>query len=219
MADAILDGWTYARIIQLLDQASEFTPIYEYIGGKEKIPLGIYTYDGDDWPEPDMLVLNLDPPTPIFPIEMLGSFWESWITSKAKGASAPIDYVAATVLAASSTLIGNNRRISPWDGWDEPAFLWLALVGNPSSGKSPAMDPVLGLLREIELGKSESFEILMQNYEADCFIAQIAHDDWKHEVKIAKKRKHRRLLCQIWQKNQNAPSCRACVYPILHQRL
>ena len=64
--------------------------------------------------------------------------------------SAPVDYVFAALLAASSALIGNARRVCVWYGWFEPTALWFALVGNPSCNKSPALDAVISPLNKLE---------------------------------------------------------------------
>ena len=47
-------------------------------------------------------------------------------------------------------------RLAP--AWTEPLVLWQALVGRPSSGKSPALAPVRALLAtlEEELGEGEA---------------------------------------------------------------
>src|SRR5690349_17169170 len=103
------------------------------------------------WPQPDMGVLrhNRRAPPP-FPIEVFEPFWSEWVTVAAAGASAPVDYTAAALLASAATLIGHARWAFPWRGWSEPPTLWMANVGDPSSGKSPATDIIIKILRDIE---------------------------------------------------------------------
>src|SRR6478672_408743 len=104
------------------------------------------------WPQPDMSVLRhgrREPP--VFPLEVFGNFWSEWIIVAAAGSSAPVDYTGCTLLASASTLIGHARWVSPWNGWSEPPILWIANVGDPSSGKSPAADPIIRVLRNIEI--------------------------------------------------------------------
>jgi hypothetical protein len=40
-------------------------------------------------------------------------------------------------------------RVQVAPGWTEPLVLWLALIGAPSSGKSPAIAPLRALLEAL----------------------------------------------------------------------
>src|SRR5690348_6855144 len=98
------------------------------------------------WPPLDRSILvGGCRPAQALPIQVFGSFWSRWIVDQAESKSAPQDYVAGALLATAAGLIGNARRASPWEGWSEATVLWVALVGNPSSGKSPAADGPLDL--------------------------------------------------------------------------
>src|SRR6185437_1576016 len=95
----------------------------------------------DIWPEPDMTVLRLNrraPPT--LPLTALGSAWGTWITTAAEAAACPIDYVAAPLLASASALIGHARWAAAVPGWVEPPHLWIGVVGDSGTGKSPGAD-------------------------------------------------------------------------------
>lgn len=102
------------------------------------------------WQQPDLGVINDElPPPPKLPADVFG-VWGEWIISAAKSKSAPPDYIALPLLCATAGLISNVRRGKAHDGWVEPTILWGALVGLPSTGKSPALDIVLNPLRKIE---------------------------------------------------------------------
>src|SRR5579871_2844532 len=102
-------------------------------------------------PDPDMSILRQGRRTPpVLPLEVFGNGWGAWLQDAAEGAGAPRDYVAGQLFATAATLIGNARCVQPWEGWQEPAALWVANVGDPSSGKSPGADPVLNMVRTIE---------------------------------------------------------------------
>jgi hypothetical protein len=137
----------------------------------------------DEWPEPDRSILKSDDDIPQFPLEVLGPYWSEWARNAGEGASAPPDYVVGTLLAVASSLIGNSRTISPWDGWTEPSILWIANVGSPSSGKSPAMSPVLDALRALEQKLVPEFEECFRQYKADCLAANVALEEWEGEAK------------------------------------
>ncbi len=50
------------------------------------------------------------------------------------------DYVAQALLAAVAGLCGQGVSARITEAWSEPVILWQALVGGPSSGKTPALD-------------------------------------------------------------------------------
>ena len=87
---------------------------------------------------------------PAFPLEALGESWGAWCAAQAQACSAPVDYVAGTLLAVTAALIGNRRWPQASGAWREPPVLWVGLVGAPGSGKTPAQEPVLDLVRAIE---------------------------------------------------------------------
>src|SRR5262245_66125750 len=104
------------------------------------------------WPEPDMSILRLERPRP--PKLLLASFgpaWAEWITATAEAAACPPDYVAAPLLATASALIGHARWAQATPGWAEPPHLWLGVVGETGTGKSPGADALMRyVLPEIE---------------------------------------------------------------------
>jgi Protein of unknown function (DUF3987) len=123
---------------------------------------------------------------PELPMDVFGE-WANWISTVGEKKSAPRDYVAAGLLAAASTVIGNARWVSPWDGWKEPPVLWVAAVGDPSSGKSPALDEAFSFLRSLENDMADDFPEKLMDYERIKEIARAKMDDWKGDVKEAVK--------------------------------
>jgi len=136
-----------------------------------------------EWGEPDMSVLNPRRKPPEFPLSLFGPFWSKWIVSEAEGCSAPPDYIGMTLLTATSALIGCSRRISPWNKWKEPLMLWTALVGDPSSNKSPALDTVLNILRKIEVEGVDDLKEKLRAFEAEVLAAQCIRQDWEKDLK------------------------------------
>jgi hypothetical protein len=134
-----------------------------------------------------MSILAPRPSVPSFPLDCLPPFWAEWAIAQAERKGAPVDYVGAGLLAVASALIGNARWVEVWDGWIEPPFLWCALIGAPSSGKSPALDAVLSPLAAIEHDLLPGYEEAMQRFERDKEEAAIREQDWKSEVKEAVK--------------------------------
>ncbi|HTG20926.1 MAG TPA: DUF3987 domain-containing protein [Reyranella sp.] len=99
------------------------------------------------WPEVDAALFDDGrSAAPAFPLELLPLPWRGWVADTAAGAGAPSAYVAQALLAAVAGLSGAGAVVRLAPAWTEPLVLWQALVGRPSSGKSPALAPVRALL-------------------------------------------------------------------------
>ena len=91
------------------------------------------------WPELDRSFLQKDRRAPPpFPLDVIAAAWWPWIEGHAR-ASTCVDYVAQALLAAVSTVCGSRFVVDVTPHWREPLVLWQALVGAPSTGKTPAL--------------------------------------------------------------------------------
>ena len=148
------------------------------------------TSNGDtSWPEPELgIVAPHRAPPPALPLPVFGPRWASWIADAAAAKSAPPDFVAAPLLPAVGGLIALQRRASPWAGWTEPAVLWVADVGNPSSGKSPAIDAVADIIRTLEAELNDDFPDRRRQWKTDKVEADLRRAAWEDEAKTAVKK-------------------------------
>src|SRR3954471_5936904 len=90
-------------------------------------------------PELDLCFLQGDRrAAPPFPLEVIPEPWRPWIESHAQ-ASSCIDYTAQGLLASVSAVCGSRFVVDVTAQWREPLVLWQALVGAPSTGKTPAL--------------------------------------------------------------------------------
>lgn len=156
------------------------------MSGENAIRAAIERASDHIWPEPDMTVIDNRRKPPKFPLEILGE-WKPWIEATAQSKSAPVDYVVSSLLSLLSSVIGNSRRVCAWDGWVEPGVLWMANIGIPSSGKSPGIDAVLELAREIEGSMAEGFTDQLRNWETEKAAAKENRTIWEDEIKTAVK--------------------------------
>ncbi len=142
------------------------------------------------WPAPDLSILaggRTTPPT--MPGSIFGKLWPL-IHDLAAGAGAPVDYVAANVLAVSASLIGAKRRVQPYPntpGWQDACVLWVALVGDPSSNKSPAIDAATEPLRAMETELAEHHKTRLITYQTVAERARQETLAWQADVKDATK--------------------------------
>jgi hypothetical protein len=119
------------------------------------------------WSDPNMAPLGGDRrPIPQFNVEWLGPHLGRWAEAQARATCAPVDYVACSLLALAGGLLGNRRRPLAGAGWEEPPLLWMALVGDPSSGKSPASSAVMVLVNAEEARLDADYRGRRREYEA-----------------------------------------------------
>lgn len=142
--------------------------------------------DNDPWYSPDLTLLGTGRrPAPDFPLDLLGAYWSPWIERRAAGASAPVDYVATSLLACVGAMIANVRWPVAGASWSEPPLLWCGIVGSPSSSKSPAMDAAFDLVRHAEDRMAAGFDEEQRRHETAKQIAKAKRDAWEGEIKAA----------------------------------
>ena len=106
----------------------------------------------------DLSILNRNHlPAPPLDLAIFGS-WAEWIAATAECKNAPIDYVAWSLVGGAAGLLGATRWVSPWEGWSEPCVLWIALLGDPSANKSPALDPIRDAIVTIESDAGRQYD-------------------------------------------------------------
>lgn len=139
------------------------------------------------WPDADQRLLRPDvPPPPSLPLtEVLTPRAAEWVAATAEGAGAPSDYVLAALLSVTGATMGNARWVSPWQGWSEPPIIWSMCIGNPSAGKSPAIDAVLAPLRRAERPLRQAAEAEMAEWEKHVKLAKLAQDIWDKKARAA----------------------------------
>jgi hypothetical protein len=125
---------------------------------------------------------------PQFPLHVLPSAWSKWVQDAAQSAGAPTDYVAHGLLASVAAVTGAGVLVEPTPGWREPLVLWLALVGNPSAGKSPALSASKRLVDAIEGELRASDDERLREHATKIEQARLLADKWKEECEAAMER-------------------------------
>lgn len=137
-------------------------------------------------PNMHLLERSLLPP-PKFPLEVFGERVREFIVDAAASKSAPVDYVAASLLAVAATVMGADLQGEVFDGWQEPSILWITLIGDPSCAKSPAMDTMTGFLREIEREFEAEYRRCQKNFDDQEEIPGTEHSRYLEELRTAQK--------------------------------
>ena len=99
--------------------------------------------DGDALEEWEPIRLGTLPPVEPFPLDVLPCPTRDLATAAAESIGCPIDFPAVAILAAASGLIGRSTSLLIKPGYFESASLYMAIVGTPSTGKSPALRAAL----------------------------------------------------------------------------
>lgn len=107
-----------------------------------------------------------------FPVHVLPEPVRSFVVCAAQSIGCDAAYVAMPLLAALASLIGNSRRIQLKVGWVEPPVLWMMLVGESGSQKTPAFRAAMRVIRDLQRDalrvhaeKQATYEREMQEYE------------------------------------------------------
>lgn len=138
------------------------------------------------WPNPDMTLIREEGiAAPAFPVNVLPPAWARWTAEAAEGAGAPQPFVAVALLAAAGAIIGNARWSSPWDPWKEPPAVNVALIGRPSSGKSPALDQVQELITLLDAESNADWAERLREHQRAVLEAKEHMKAYETEVKMA----------------------------------
>jgi hypothetical protein len=124
-------------------------------------------------------------PAPKLFDDALPAGWGEWITNEAAARACPRDYVAGGLIGAASAKIGNARRVKATADWTEPAHLWFALIGAPSAGKTPGLQPTILASRAIERDAESDWRKALAAYERDAAAAKARDKAWRDEVRTA----------------------------------
>ncbi len=126
-------------------------------------------------------------PAPALDNDALPAGWGDWIAAEAAARGCPRDYVAAGLIAGASAWIGNARHAGATATWSEPPHVWLALVGPPSTGKTPALRPIVEASRAIEREAEPAWQTASTEHAALAEGARAIEEQWRAAVRAATK--------------------------------
>jgi hypothetical protein len=127
-----------------------------------------------NWRDIDTSIFQNGTSTEIPLTKIFEESFAKYLCDIAQASGSPVDYTVLNVMVISSAIIGNKARISVWNGWDdEPAHLWGALIGAPSTKKTASRRPILKALkplieaRKLEYqNKKKEYQVALENFEA-----------------------------------------------------
>ena len=111
--------------------------------------------DADGWTEP--LPLPTLPKVLAFDLRLLPDKFAPWVADAAERARFAPDFAAVAAMVAFGSLVGRRigLRLKAMDDWTEYGNVWGALIGLPSSLKTPAMRDAMAPFKRLQFGADE----------------------------------------------------------------
>jgi hypothetical protein len=135
----------------------------------------------DDW---GPMRLGALPRVEPFPLDVLPLVARQLAEAAARSISCPVDFPAAAILAVASGVIGRSACLLIKPGYFASASLYLALVGGPSSGKSPALRAALAPVWSISENLYDEWRRDMEkNKKSKAFIKE--HEKARKELELS----------------------------------
>lgn len=140
--------------------------------------------DNQEENEPDMDILETKIllPAPKLNTKIFKGL-ENWVIQTAENTNAPVDYVAFSLLAGAAGVVGLSRTISTQTDWIQHCAIWLGIVGEPSSGKSPAIKPIRDILNIIEKERKPYYLKAYREWEGAYIVAEQKEKEWRRKLK------------------------------------
>jgi putative DNA primase/helicase len=131
-------------------------------GGGQVVPMG-----REVWPEPTPLPDGL-PAVPHFDDRLLPDAFRPWLSDVAERTQSPPEYAAIGAIVALSSVVGRSCAIRPkrQDDWTVVPNLWGAVVGPPSSMKTPALTEALRPIRRLAAEATADYRRLLGGHDA-----------------------------------------------------
>lgn len=126
------------------------------------------------WPAPRPLPDAL-PPVPLFDSEMLPESICTYVLDVAQRMQSPPDYAAVVAVCALSAVLGRKVLICPkqHDDWSVTPTAWGAVIGGPSTMKSPSLAEMLKPVHGIESRAADEWEERIRLHKAEAEAAEI----------------------------------------------
>ncbi len=138
----------------------------------------------DAWPDPKPINHSLPLVTSITP-DMLPEPLYNYAINTAKRLGVPIEFAAVPLVVALGSVIGTKVAIMPkrYDNWDIVPNLWGAVIGKPSSKKSPSITEAMKPIDNLVSKARSDYELNKQKHETQKLIndskAKIAEKELK----------------------------------------
>lgn len=123
------------------------------------------------WGEPKPINHTL-PPVNSLTLDMLPEILGNYVVNTAERLSVPLEFVAVPLVVALGSVIGTKVSVFPkqHDNWQIVPNLWGAIIGQPSSKKSPAMDDAMRPIKDLEKKALAAHKLDIQEHSTQALI-------------------------------------------------
>jgi hypothetical protein len=123
--------------------------------------------DGLTGPDADAAAGVEDEPEPApWPTGLFPPVLETFLAEAAEATSSPPDFAGLTMLVTAGAAVGNSRAVCLRENvWLEAPRFYAANVGDPASGKTPAMDAVLAPYQTLQLRQLSQWRAARDAYD------------------------------------------------------
>ena len=156
-------------LLTIVEAARRCVPPFDEETAEKKVFEAYQRFSPNPTLEVDQLKAALAESTPAFPIDALPEAFQRYVERVARLKVCPPEYVAVPMLVAAGTVLGNVARIRLNGTWSESSNLFAALIGDPGSKKTPAIQqairPVTRLQRKLALKFKKDYELYKRELE------------------------------------------------------
>lgn len=138
------------------------------------------------WPQPQPLGQPLPEVLP-FDTRLLPGTFHDWIGDIAERMQCPVDFPAVTAMIALAGVVGRKIGIHPkrYDDWTVIPNLWGALIGRPSTMKSPPLKATLKPLESLMDTATAEYSDQLSAFEKERDIAHLQKSVLEGKIKSA----------------------------------
>jgi Protein of unknown function (DUF3987) len=161
------------------------------------------------WQQIRPIIAALPPVASLTP-ELLPKSLGDFIFDVADRQQSPADFVAVAALCGLSSLIGNKVRVYPKinDDWRIVPNLWGALIGEPSTMKTPTLKAALSPIHNLEAETRKSWQQKERDQKIDAELASLESRDSRKLIKDALKSGDRKKARQLMEETFNSEEVR-----------
>jgi 5S rRNA maturation endonuclease (ribonuclease M5) len=114
-----------------------------------------------------------------FPVEALPNPLRILVIAGAKAIGCDPSYIALPLLTVMSAAIGTTRRLELKRGWEASVTLWVAIVGESGTSKTPAFKLAMRAIRKMQYKALTWHQEKMAEYQTSFARYEKAHSQWK----------------------------------------
>lgn len=119
------------------------------------------------------------PTVDAFPIHAFPQVIREYIKKSSSSLNVPHDFIVVNILAAASIAIGKSYEIEIKKGYTQLANIYIMLVADPGTSKSPAMNIVFKPIFDMQTEYDNNYDRDKAKYEADLEEYERRYKEWK----------------------------------------